>query len=41
MIATSYLNWESELVSRMVSDAYEGIKARFISKDGKEDKNVR
>jgi len=25
----------------MVSDAYEGIKARFISKDGKEDKNVR
>ncbi len=41
MIATSYLNWESELVNRMVSDAYEGIKARFISKDGKEDKNVR
>lgn len=33
MIATSYLNWESELVSRMVSDAYEGIKSRFISSD--------
>lgn len=32
MIATGYLNWDEELASRAVTDAYEGIKMRFESK---------
>lgn len=31
MVATSYLNWEKGLVSKMLTDAYEGIKARFVT----------
>lgn len=29
MAATSYLEWDKELVSRMLTDGYEGLKARF------------
>lgn len=29
MIATSYLDWEMEFVSRVLTDAYLGLKARF------------
>lgn len=29
MIATSYLDWEMDFVSRVLTDAYEGLKARF------------
>ncbi len=31
MVASSYINWEQGLVGRMLTDAYEGIKSRFIS----------
>lgn len=29
MIATSYLNWDDEVISRLLSDAYTGLKTRF------------
>lgn len=29
MIATSYLNWDEEMVSKLLTDAYTGLKARF------------
>lgn len=29
MIATGYLNWEVETVSRMLTDAYMGLKERY------------
>ncbi len=32
MIATSYLNWDNEFVSRSLSEAYEGLRHRYISK---------
>ena len=34
MCATSYLNWDKELISRMMTDAYEGMKLRFLSEEG-------
>jgi hypothetical protein len=34
MIATSYVNWDKETISRMMTDAYQGIKERY--KDKKE-----
>lgn len=32
MIATSYLDWDWEMISKMMTDAYEGIKTRFINR---------
>ncbi len=32
MIATSYLNWDTEFVSHSLTDAYQGFKHRYISK---------
>lgn len=32
MIATSYLEWDSELVSKMLTDAYTGLKYRYVEK---------
>ena len=29
MIATSYLDWEMETVSEVLTDAYMGLKTRF------------
>ena len=29
MIATDYLDWDEELISRMLTDAYEGMKERY------------
>ena len=29
MIATSYLNWDDEFISKVLTDAYEGLKYRF------------
>ena len=34
MCATSYLNWDKELISRIMTDAYEGMKLRFLSEEG-------
>ena len=33
MLATSFLELESELVSRMLTDAYQGIRARLLSEE--------
>lgn len=30
MIATSYLNWDDEMISSIVTDAYEGLKKRYL-----------
>ena len=35
MCATSYLNWDKDMISRMMTDAYEGMKLRFLSEEGK------
>lgn len=35
MLATSYLDWDMELVSRTMTDVYEGIKRRHIEEEGK------
>ncbi len=32
MIATSYLNWDNEFISRSLTDVYNGLKARFAEK---------
>ncbi|MFA6776386.1 MAG: WHG domain-containing protein [Sphaerochaetaceae bacterium] len=32
MIATSYVNWDKETISRMMTDAYQGIKERYKDK---------
>ena len=34
MIATSYLDWEMETVSDVLTDAYLGLKARFCAEEG-------
>lgn len=34
MIATSYLEWDEEIISRMMTDAYEGMKLRYAHKEG-------
>lgn len=33
MIATSYLNWDEDFVSRALSDVYNGLKYRFCHKE--------
>ena len=30
MIATSYLNWDDTFISKLLTDAYEGIKSRYM-----------
>lgn len=30
MIATSYLNWDDVLINKLLTDAYEGIKSRYM-----------
>lgn len=48
MLATSYLDWDMEFVSRTLSDAYQGLRARHIEEerqygshqDGQSDKKV-
>ncbi len=37
MIVTSYLDWETKTVSRVLTDAYMGLKARFCEEAGKQD----
>ncbi|MBQ9168667.1 MAG: WHG domain-containing protein [Oscillospiraceae bacterium] len=32
MVATSYLEWDWELISKMLTDAYEGMKLRYAKK---------
>ena len=34
MCATSYLNWDKDMISRMMTDAYEGMKLRFLAEEG-------
>ena len=31
MVATAYLDWDWEMISRLMTDAYEGIKGRFTA----------
>ncbi len=33
MVATAYLEWNSEMISRMLTDAYLGLKYRFTKKE--------
>ena len=33
MMATSYLEWDRDTISRMLTDGYEGLKARFMGKE--------
>lgn len=35
MIATAYLDWEWDTISMMLTDAYEGMRARYKNKEGK------
>ena len=35
MIATSYLEWDWETISQMLTDGFEGLKARFHGKESK------
>jgi hypothetical protein len=34
MFATGYLDWPMEDIERMVSDAYEGLLTRYMSRKG-------
>lgn len=34
MCATSYLNWDRDMISRMLTDAYEGLRLRYSIKGG-------
>ena len=34
MLATGYVDWDSQLVSDMLTDVFEGLKARFQNKEG-------
>lgn len=36
MIATSYLEWDSRMISRMLTDAYEGMKKRYADRERRE-----
>lgn len=36
MIATSYLEWDSRIISRMLTDAYEGMKKRYADRERRE-----
>ena len=33
MIATSYLEWDSDTISQMLTDCFEGLKARYCRKE--------
>lgn len=33
MIATSYLEWDGEMISKMLTDSYEGLKWRYCGKE--------
>lgn len=33
MVVTSYLNWEWETISSMMTDVYEGVKQRYLHKE--------
>ena len=33
MIATSYLEWDWDTISQMLTDGFEGLKARFLGKE--------
>lgn len=33
MMATSYLEWDTDFISRMISDAYSGISSRVFNKE--------
>ncbi len=33
MLVTGYLNWDWELISKMLTDAYEGMKKRYVSEE--------
>lgn len=35
MAATSYLDWDWETISRMMTDIYQGVKQRYQSREGK------
>lgn len=35
MIATEYLQWEWDMISRMMTDSYEGMKARYMTREEK------
>ena len=35
MIATSYLEWDGDMISKMLTDGYEGLKARYCGKEEK------
>lgn len=35
MIATSYLNWDWEIISRMMTDAYQSMKERYKNREDK------
>ncbi|AZV55645.1 TetR-like C-terminal domain-containing protein [Clostridium sp. AWRP] len=35
MIATSYLDWQWDMISMMLTDAYEGMRERYKNKEGK------
>lgn len=37
MLATSYLEWDFDRISRMVTDVYEGLKWRYAEKKGQND----
>lgn len=39
MIATSYLEWDWEMISRMLTDAYQGLKEHYQTKQRKENKH--
>lgn len=35
MVATGYLDWDEEIVSRVLTDAYMGLKTRFCGEEGR------
>lgn len=35
MLATSYLNWDWDTVSKIITDGFEGAKSRFLRKESK------
>jgi AcrR family transcriptional regulator len=36
MIATAYLEWDVDFISQMLTDAYQGLKQRYVSAYGEE-----
>ena len=33
MVVTSYLDWDWETISSMMTDVYEGVKQRYLNKE--------